>query len=68
MAMAIFSFVPTPSALETSTGSRHFLSSANNPPNEPIPPITPRVNVREARRRMRCLAWSASEISTPASA
>ena len=29
MAMAIFSFVPTPSALETSTGSRHFLSSAN---------------------------------------
>ena len=34
---AIFSLVPTPSTLETSTGSRYFfLSMANRPPKPPI--------------------------------
>ena len=41
MAMAIFSLVPTPSALETSTGSFHFLvSRAKSAPKPPIPPRT----------------------------
>ena len=69
MAAATLSLVPTPSVLETSTGSRQrFRSSAKSAPNEPMPPITPRVKVREAMRRMRSLACSAREISTPASA
>src|ERR1700692_1827402 len=42
IAMAIFNFVPTPSALDTSTGSRPFLSSAKSPANQPHPPLTPR--------------------------
>src|SRR5215471_7824025 len=69
MAMAIFSFVPTPSALETSTGSFHrFRSSANSAPNPPIPPSTAGEKVLLARWRIRCLASSATAILTPASA
>jgi hypothetical protein len=69
VAMATFSFVPTPSALETSTGSFHFLlSSANSAPNPPMPPSTPGVKVLLAWWRMRCLAASATAMSTPASA
>src|SRR5579859_1500946 len=67
--MATFSLVPTPSALETRIGSFHFLlSSANSAPNPPIPPSTPGVKVLLAWWRMRCLAASASTMSTPASA
>ena len=46
---ATFSFVPTPSALETSTGSvQRLLSSANSPPKEPISDNTAGVNVARA--------------------
>src|SRR4029077_9838718 len=69
MAMATFNFVPTPSALETSTGSFHFLRSrAKSAPKLPMPPRTPGVKVRLAWWRMRCLASSATAIFTPASA
>src|ERR1700676_5504854 len=67
--MATLSLVPTPSALETSTGSFHLLlSSANSAPNPPIPPSTPGVKVLLAWWRMRCFAASATAIPTPASA
>src|SRR6202035_4539 len=67
--MATLSLVPTPSALETSTGSFHFLrSNANSAPNPPMPPSTPGVKVLLAWWRMRCFAASATAISTPASA
>src|SRR6202050_3661688 len=69
MAKAILSFVPTPSTLETSTGSRYLvLSTANSPPNPPISLSTPRVKVLCARYLMRCLVRLARSISTPASA
>src|SRR5258708_28928608 len=69
MAMATLSLVPTPSALETSTGSFHFLrSSAKSAPKLPMPPRTPGVKVRLAWWRMRCLASSATAIFPPASA
>src|SRR6267142_4851197 len=67
--MAIFSFVPTPSALETRIGYLNFLvSSAKSAPKLPMPPRTPLVKVRVARWRMRCLASSATAMLTPASA
>ena len=48
---ATLSFVPTPSALDTSTGSRNAVaSSANRPPNEPISESTPGVNVAARQR------------------
>src|SRR5579862_1862942 len=66
---AIFSLVPTPSTLETRTGSAYFvLSTANSPPNPPISLRTPRVNVLCARYLMRCLVRLARLMSTPASA
>src|SRR5579863_1661224 len=69
MAKAILSLVPTPSALETRSGSRQRLRSrAKRAPNAPMPPTTPRVNVRAARRAIFCLAWSARAMFTPASA
>src|SRR5579884_45093 len=67
MAKAIFSLVPTPSALDTKTGSRYFVPRANNPPKLPMSLRTLRVNVFCARYLMRCLARSARLISTPAS-
>src|SRR5713101_9325158 len=69
MAVAILSFVPTPAALETSTGSLHFLRSrAKRAPKLPMPPSTQGVNVRLAWWRILCLASSATAIFTPASA
>src|SRR5260370_33531026 len=69
MATATLSFVPTPSALETSTGSLHFLrSSAKRAPKLPMPPSTQGVKVRLAWWRILCLASSATAIFTPASA
>src|SRR6266851_5374837 len=69
MAVATLSFVPTPSALETSTGSLHFLrSSAKRAPKLPMPPSTQGVKVRLAWWRILCLASSATAIFTPASA
>jgi len=41
MSNATFNLVPTPSTLETSTGSRYFLSTENRPPNPPISLSTP---------------------------
>ena len=44
---AIFSFVPTPSVPETSTGwVRPVISSSNRPPKPPSPPMAPGVIVR----------------------
>src|SRR5712664_40487 len=69
MAMATLSLVPTPSALETSTGSFHFFrSSANSAPKLPMPPSTPGVKVRLAWWRILCFASSATAMFTPASA
>ncbi len=66
---ASFSLVPTPSTLETSTGSRYFLgSSENRPPKPPISLSTPLLKVRWARYLMRCLVRLARAMSTPASA
>ena len=51
---ATLSLVPTPSALDTSTGSLHAdASSLNRPPNEPISDSTPGVNVDFANCLMR---------------
>src|SRR6267143_1759207 len=67
--MATLSFVPTPSALETSTGSFHFFrSSAKSAPKPPMPPSTPGVKVRLAWWRILCFASSATAMLTPASA
>src|SRR5260370_2425112 len=69
MAMATFNFVPTPSALDTSTGSFHFfLSKAKSAPKVPIRPRTPGVNVGLAWWRILCLASFAAAMFTPASA
>src|SRR5208283_1422796 len=66
---ATFSLVPTPSTLETSTGSTYFvLSIANKPPKPPISLSTPRVKVLWARYLIRFLVRFARSISTPASA
>src|ERR1700730_10520801 len=66
--MATLSLVPTPSALETSTGSFHFFwSRANSAPNPPMPPSTPGVKVRLAWCRILCFAASARGIFPPAS-
>src|SRR5262249_15433334 len=65
---ATFSFVPTPSVLETRTGS--FMPAklqANIPPNEPISERTPGVKVSRASCRMRFFAALDTSISTPAS-
>src|ERR1700678_1686289 len=66
---AIFSLVPTPSTLETNTGSTYLvLSTANRPPKPPISLSTPRVNVLCAKYLMRCLVRLAWSMFTPASA
>src|SRR5215831_4928336 len=65
---ATFSFVPTPSVLETRTGS--FMPAklqANMPPNEPISERTPGVKVSRASCRIRFFAALDASISTPAS-
>src|SRR4029077_10986202 len=66
---ATFSLVPTPSTLETSTGSAYFvLSTEKRPLKPPISLSTPRVKVLWARYLMRCLVRLARLMSTPASA
>ena len=63
---AIFSLVPTPSALETSTGSVHdAVSSRNRPPNDPISDSTPGVNVARASDLMRRTVSFPASMSTP---
>src|SRR6266853_654550 len=69
LSKAILSLVPTPSTLETSTGSMYLvLSTAKSPPKPPISLSTPRVKVLWARYLMRCLVRLARLMSTPASA
>src|SRR6202521_4759524 len=66
--MATLSFVPTPSVLDTSTGS--FMPAklqANMPPNDPMSERTPGVKVSRASFRMRFLATFDFSMSTPAS-
>src|SRR5215469_3328360 len=68
IALAIFSFVPTPSALATRIGSRHrFRSNSNSAPNPPMGASTPRRKVFPAIAAIRRFASSAAEIFTPAS-
>ena len=63
---ATFSLVPTPSALETSTGSRHAaVSSLNRPPNDPMSDSTPGVNVAFASCLMRRTVSLPASMSTP---
>jgi hypothetical protein len=63
---AIFSLVPTPSALETNTGSAHdSVSSRNRPPNDPISDSTPGVNVARAKDLMRRTVSLPASMSTP---
>ena len=64
---ATFSFVPTPSALETSTGSVHPPDAIeNSPPNEPISDSTPGVNVPRAIDLIRRTVSLPASMSTPA--
>src|SRR5207244_11040014 len=67
--MATLSFLPTPSVLETSTGSFHLcVARADGAPKPPMPPSTPGVKVRLAWWRILCFASSATAMFTPASA
>src|SRR5215469_7208077 len=69
IAKAIFSFVPTPSTDETSTGSRYFLtSSANRPPKPPTLPSTSRRCVEASNCGSVDLTLLPKSISTPAAA
>ena len=63
---ATFSLVPTPSALDTSTGSRYrSRSSRNSPPNDPMSESTPGVNVARASDLMRRTVSLPASMSTP---
>ena len=63
---ATLSLVPTPSALDTSTGSFHAaVSSLNRPPNEPISDSTPGVKVDFASFLMRRTVSFPASMSTP---
>ena len=64
---AILSFVPTPSALDTSTGSRYrSRSSAKSPPKDPISERTPGVKVLRASDLIRRTVSLPASMSTPA--
>jgi len=68
LAKAIFSFVPTPSQLATSTGSRICgKSPLNIPPKLPMSERTLALKVVWASRLIRDVATLAASISTPAS-
>jgi hypothetical protein len=64
--IATLILVPTPSALETSTGLGTSVGTRNIPPKPPKLPRAPAVTVDSTNRLMRCLASSAASISTPA--
>ena len=64
---ATFSFVPTPSALDTSTGSRQPpRAGEKRPPNDPISDSTPGVKVPRAIDLMRRTVSLPASMSTPA--
>src|SRR5206468_815941 len=68
-AKAIFSFVPTPSTLETSTGCLYFfVSSAKSPPNPPTFPSTSRRCVDASSAGNPAFTLLPKSISTPARA
>ena len=63
---ATLSFVPTPSALATRTGSwKRPGSSRNSPPNDPMSDSTAGVKVDRASPRMRRTASLPASMSTP---
>ena len=65
---ATLSLVPTPSALDTSTGSRYrSRSSWNSPPNDPMSESTPAVNVAFASDLIRRTVSLPAAMSTPES-
>src|SRR5664279_6025851 len=68
-AIATFSFVPTPSAEATRSGSDiPVKSGGNSPPNPPTSPTTPGVKVERIASFARATAPIFASISTPASA
>ena len=66
--MATLIFVPTPSALETSSGALASAGTRNIPPKPPNAPRAPDVNVLSTSALMRCFDDSAAAMSTPAPA
>ena len=64
--IATLSFVPTPSALETSTGLGTSVGTRNMPPKPPNSPRVPAVSVDTTCALMRAFASSAASMSTPA--
>src|SRR5262245_19192110 len=69
IAIATFSFVPTPSVEATRTGSRYFEKSGRKrPPKPPTSPRTPGVNVERIAAFARASAAALASMSTPASA
>ena len=68
VSMAILSLVPTPSVVETSTGSVNPAARrSNSAPNPPRPPITPARVVAAASGLIRSTSASPAAMSTPAS-
>jgi hypothetical protein len=68
VANAALSFVPTPSADATSTGSARFGNAPSNmPPKLPISESVRWLNVVRASSLIRSVARVAASISTPAS-
>src|SRR5271165_2047657 len=66
--MAIFSLVPTPSVVETSTGSvKPAAFRSNSAPKPPKPPMTPARVVALASGLIASTSASPASISTPAS-
>src|SRR5579883_1074393 len=69
MANATLSLVPTPSTLDTSTGSAYLrVSKANNPPNPPTLPSTSRRCVEASNFGRPLFTLFPRSISTPAAA
>jgi hypothetical protein len=64
--MASLIFVPTPSALDTSSGARIPSGRRTMPPNPPNAPRVADVNVDSTSDLMRLFASSAASMSTPA--
>ncbi len=67
VAKASLSFVPTPSALDTSTGSRVSSGTRYSPPNAPSSDRVKRSRVEATSAFRLSLARSAASRSTPAS-
>ena len=64
---ASFSFVPTPSVPDTSTGSRYFFGSPHRAPKPPMPASTSGRRVRFAKGLIASTSASPASMSTPAS-